>query len=123
MKITKLTLMGLCAVVAGVALAQVSGRAVAQTAETKKQAVQGKLQSGTELTFPKGTGTPSVECGECHQAIYREYAFGFGTDLAYKAYFSQAFTFNEIVASSQFRLVRRPNLYNLEVLKIINNVL
>lgn len=45
------------------------------------------------------------------------------TDLAYKAYFSQAFTFNEIVASSQFKLVRRPNLYNLEVLKIINNVL
>jgi L-ascorbate metabolism protein UlaG (beta-lactamase superfamily) len=44
-------------------------------------------------------------------------------DLAYKAYFSQAFTFNEIVASSQFKLVRRPNLYNLEVLKIINNVL
>ena len=45
------------------------------------------------------------------------------TDLAYKAYFSQAFTFNEIVASSQFKLVRRPNVYNLEVLKIINNVL
>ena len=24
--------------------------------------------------FPKGTATPSAECGACHQAIYREYA-------------------------------------------------
>jgi hypothetical protein len=35
--------------------------------------------------FPQGTGTPSAECGECHQAIYREYAYGFGTDVAYKS--------------------------------------
>ncbi len=35
--------------------------------------------------FPLGTGTPSVECGECHQAIYREYAFGFGGDVAHKS--------------------------------------
>ena len=35
--------------------------------------------------FPEGTGTPSAACGECHQAIYREYAFGFGTDVAYKS--------------------------------------
>ena len=34
--------------------------------------------------FPEGTATPSSVCGECHQAIYREYAFGFGTDLMYK---------------------------------------
>jgi hypothetical protein len=84
MKITRLLLIGLCVVVAGVALVQVAGRAAAQTAETKKRAVQGKPQSGAELDFPKGTATPPVECGECHQAIYREYAFGFGTDLAYK---------------------------------------
>jgi hypothetical protein len=34
--------------------------------------------------FPQGTATPSTECGECHQGIYREYAFGFGSDIAYK---------------------------------------
>jgi len=45
------------------------------------------------------------------------------SDLAYKAYFSKKFSFNEIVASSRFRLSRAPNLYSIEVLKIINNVL
>jgi len=34
--------------------------------------------------FPQGTATPSAECGECHQAIYSEYAFGFGSDISYK---------------------------------------
>ncbi len=33
--------------------------------------------------FPKGTATPSSECGACHQAIYREYAEGFGSDMRY----------------------------------------
>src|SRR5512133_987916 len=33
--------------------------------------------------FPKGTATPSAECGACHQAIYREYAAGFGSDMKY----------------------------------------
>lgn len=32
------------------------------------------------VTFPRGTATPSEVCGECHKAIYREYAFGFGGD-------------------------------------------
>lgn len=45
------------------------------------------------------------------------------TDLAYKAYFSQKFTFNEIIASSRFRLSRNPNHYDLDVLKILNNIL
>jgi len=45
------------------------------------------------------------------------------TDLAYKAYLSQRFSFNEIVASSRFRLIRRPNEYRLDVLRVINNVL
>ncbi len=34
--------------------------------------------------FPQGAATPSAECGECHQAIYQECAFGFGTDIPYK---------------------------------------
>jgi len=34
--------------------------------------------------FPQGTATPSETCGECHKAIYREFAFGFGSDLDYK---------------------------------------
>lgn len=33
--------------------------------------------------FPKGTATPSADCGACHQAIYREYAEGFGSDMKY----------------------------------------
>ena len=35
------------------------------------------------LRFPDGTATPSELCGACHQAIYREYAEGFGADLRY----------------------------------------
>lgn len=45
------------------------------------------------------------------------------TEFAYKAYFSKKYTFNEIVASSRFKLIRNPNEYNLDVLKIINNIL
>jgi len=33
--------------------------------------------------FPLGTATPSEVCGACHQAIYHEYAYGFGADLSY----------------------------------------
>jgi len=33
--------------------------------------------------FPRGTATPSAECGACHQAIYREYADGFGSDMKF----------------------------------------
>lgn len=45
------------------------------------------------------------------------------SDLAYKAYMSQKFSFNEIVASSRFRLIRSPNEYRLDALMIVNNVL
>lgn len=31
--------------------------------------------------FPQGTAADPRECGACHQAIYREYAHGFGSDL------------------------------------------
>jgi hypothetical protein len=33
--------------------------------------------------FPKGTATPAADCGACHQAIFREYADGFGSDMRY----------------------------------------
>jgi hypothetical protein len=33
--------------------------------------------------FPDGTATPSEVCGACHQAIYREFAEGFGADSQY----------------------------------------
>src|SRR6266568_4987803 len=32
-----------------------------------------------ELT--QGTATPAEECGTCHQAIYREFQYGFGGDI------------------------------------------
>ena len=44
------------------------------------------------LPFPLGTATPSEVCGACHKAIYREFATGFGSDLAYKAMVAQAAT-------------------------------
>ena len=37
------------------------------------------------VKFPLGTATPSEVCGECHKAIYREFAFGFGSDTRSKA--------------------------------------
>ena len=40
--------------------------------------------------FPRGTATPSEECGACHQAIYREFATGFGSDLQYRAILYQS---------------------------------
>ncbi len=33
--------------------------------------------------FPQGTATPSEDCGKCHRAIYREFAYGFGADLKF----------------------------------------
>ena len=33
--------------------------------------------------FPQGTATPAADCGACHQAIYREYSQGFGSDMKY----------------------------------------
>lgn len=40
--------------------------------------------------FPKGTATPAEECGVCHQAIYREFMTGFGSDLKYLAIIYQS---------------------------------
>lgn len=37
-----------------------------------------------------GTATPSKKCGVCHEAIYREFTMGFGSDLQYKAIRYQA---------------------------------
>jgi nitrate/TMAO reductase-like tetraheme cytochrome c subunit len=36
------------------------------------------------MPFPEGTATPAETCGGCHKAIYREFAFGFGSDIHYK---------------------------------------
>lgn len=43
-----------------------------------------KISGKIDMTWPLGTATPSEQCGICHQAIYREYAFGFGADLEFK---------------------------------------
>lgn len=39
----------------------------------------------TQPEWPKGTATPAEECGTCHQAIYREFAYGFGSDMKFKS--------------------------------------
>jgi len=45
------------------------------------------------------------------------------TDIAFKIYMSNEYAFNEIVASSRFRIEIEPNIYNIEALRVINNVL
>ena len=49
-------------------------------AQPEKPAPQ-PLSSSVTVTFPQGTVTPSEVCGECHKAIYREFALGFGSDI------------------------------------------
>jgi hypothetical protein len=46
--------------------------------------VEKKKCESKSKCFPQGTATSSAECGQCHRAIYREYALGFGSDIAYK---------------------------------------
>lgn len=53
----------------------VSSRALLAQGEPLQQVVK---------EFPQGAATSSEECGACHQAIYREYATGFGGDMNYK---------------------------------------
>src|SRR5262249_13245106 len=42
-----------------------------------------KQANNASVDFPMSTATPSEECGVCHEAIYREFALGFGADLKY----------------------------------------
>jgi hypothetical protein len=44
-----------------------------------------KKEAESKVTFPLGTATPSAVCGECHAAIYREFAHGFGSDINRKS--------------------------------------
>jgi nitrate/TMAO reductase-like tetraheme cytochrome c subunit len=41
-------------------------------------------QTQSAAEYPLGTATPSEQCGACHQAIYREFAYGFGADLKFR---------------------------------------
>ncbi|HMK61188.1 MAG TPA: hypothetical protein VK452_08600 [Dissulfurispiraceae bacterium] len=41
-------------------------------------------KQGARLKFPSGTATSSEVCGTCHISIYREFAYGFGSDMKYK---------------------------------------
>jgi len=45
------------------------------------------------------------------------------TDYSFKAYFSGDYSFNEIIASSRFRVERSDQVYDLRVLKILNHIL
>lgn len=46
--------------------------------------ILGAPAAAGRVDFPEGTATPAETCGACHKAIYREFAFGFGSDLRYK---------------------------------------
>lgn len=41
----------------------------------------GQPATAASPDFPEGTATPSEVCGACHQAIFREFSGGFGSDL------------------------------------------
>lgn len=43
------------------------------------------VPQSAQVVFPEGTATSSEMCGACHQAIYKEYAEGFGSDLHWAA--------------------------------------
>jgi hypothetical protein len=49
-----------------------------------EEPMKGKAVDSESVSFPEGTATPSAVCGACHQAIYREYALGFGSDIRYR---------------------------------------
>src|SRR6266699_1640452 len=57
----------------------------------------GKVWSQIGPPFPLGAATPSEVCGECHQAIYREFTTGFGSDLQYLPIIYRSLT-NDAVA-------------------------
>jgi len=61
-------------------LALTASLAFAMPGTTRGQAA---AEEPAPSDFPLGTATPSEVCGACHQAIYREYAYGFGADLKY----------------------------------------
>ena len=48
-----------------------------------RSAVSEEVTKVAPVQWTLGTATPSEECGVCHQAIYREYAMGFGSDLKF----------------------------------------
>jgi hypothetical protein len=73
--------------VVGILIILISGTKVAEWASAQPSTVKHAParsvgEAPFEVDFPEGTATPSAECGECHQAIYREYYYGFGTDLS-----------------------------------------
>src|SRR5712691_9326385 len=45
---------------------------------------------GPAVEFVLGTATPSEACAQCHEAIYREVAFGFESDLQFKPIINQS---------------------------------
>lgn len=64
----------LATVLAGIFLSLHASRAVLAAEPLKP------VPAAVTAMFPRGTATPSEVCGECHKAIYREFAFGFGSD-------------------------------------------
>src|SRR6266496_2721700 len=67
-----------CILTAGLLLLQ-SGAAQNQTS-SQQPAASGASKAAE---FPQGAATSAEECGACHQAIYREFQYGFGADIRY----------------------------------------
>src|SRR6266536_2122195 len=65
-----------CILTAGLLLLQ-SGAAQNQTS-SQQPAASGASKAAE---FPQGAATSAEECGACHQAIYREFQYGFGGDI------------------------------------------
>ena len=78
---SKLQIFGL---IAAVAISVLSCGQPPKTAEANPTVTMREKSAQGPLEFPLGTATPAEGCGACHQAIYREFAYGFGADMKFK---------------------------------------
>ena len=74
--------------IAALSVAIVAGMEGYGAKRTARGQTEGRLASAAAaatpialMEFPDGTATPSELCGSCHQAIYKEFSTGFGSDL------------------------------------------
>ena len=73
-------MLGVCCLAAGM----LAGTSRGAAGGGPPEGVQPSQAAADSLDLSRGTATPSEACGTCHQAIYREFAAGFGSDMAYR---------------------------------------
>jgi hypothetical protein len=76
--------------VAAAAISMPLGGQQPNTAKADPKATMQEKSDQGSSEFPLGTATPAEDCGACHQAIYREFAYGFGADLKFEGIIYQS---------------------------------